>query len=215
MSVFRRSIGLIIALSHLTFVSLAGVPSSVLAQSDGEPPSISFERIAEGVRGETQVFSATVSDDFTVESVTLRYRFGEDTAYLAVPMKPLNGTDIYTVSVDTADTDEDVLQYYVEARDGAGNRSIQGFAFDPIERRLIERESPFRSGLPVLVTVPEPVRTDGMSTGRKVLYGVLGVLAVGAVVAAAGGDSGGGGGERPRSDDPRNAPLDIIVDPLP
>jgi len=213
MSVFRRSIGLIIVLSHLAVVSLVGVPSSVLAQSDGEPPSISLERIAEGVRGETQVFSATVSDDFTVESVTLRFRFGDDTVYRAMPMQPLKGTDIYTASVETTDTDEDVLQYYVEARDGAGNRSIQGFAFDPIERRLIEPERPLAPAAGV-ASAPEPLRTDGMSTGRKVLYGVLGVLAVGAVVAAAGGDSGGSG-DRPLSDDPGDAPLDIIVDPLP
>jgi len=201
-------VSLLIACSHLVFATLAGLPCVAHAQaSDGEPPSITFERIEEGTRGETQVFSATVADEFAVESVTLHYRLGNDVAYDPVPMMPLSGTDIYTVSVETTGTDADVLQYYIEARDEAGNRSIQGFAFDPIERRLVAS----RGGQ---VPVAVPPRTDGISTGRKVLYGVLGVLAVGALVAAAGGDSGGGS-DTPLSDDPGNAPLDIIVDPLP
>jgi len=199
-----------VAVSHLVFVSVAGLPSLGHAQgADGEPPTISFERIEEGVLGETQVFSATVADEFSVATVTLHYRFGDEVRYEPLPMEPLAGTDIYTVAVETTDAEEDVLQYYIEARDEAGNRSIQGFAFDPIERRLVA---------PVVrqagMAPPPPPRADGMSTGRKVLYGVLGVLAVGAVVAAAGG-SGGGSDDNPSSDDPDNVPLDIIVEAFP
>lgn len=209
MSSLRRPIAFWAAIAHLLMSTLLVYPNAALAQApDGEPPGIEFERIDEGVRGETQVFSAIVTDEVGIDRVSLHYRLGDTDPYTTVPMQPLVGTDIFTASVETAGTDESVLQYYIEARDGAGNRSIQGFAFDPIERALVD-ESQTLAAAPVPVEAPE---AESMSTGRKVLYGVLGVLAVGALAAAAGG--GDSDGDNPRGDDPNNAPLDIIVDPL-
>ena len=201
----RRPVAALAALVHLFASTLLALPSQALAQAgDTDPPRIEFEPIERGVAGDTQVVSAGITDDVDVESVTLHYRLDPSAPYESVPMEPLGGTSIHSASVETAGTDAEVLQYYVEARNGAGNRSIRGFAFDPLERQLGE------AGAPAVAvdgaSVPEP----GLSTGRKVLYGVLGVIAVGAIAAAAGGSSGG---DEPRADDPgEGIPVTIIVD---
>ena len=204
----RRSIAALAALVHLLATTFLALPQGALAQvGDTDPPRIEFEPIDRGVRGDTQVVSAGITDDVDVDSVTLHYRLNPDAVYESVPMRPLTGTSIYSASVETAATGAEVLQYYVEARDAAGNRSIRGFAFDPLERRLVDPAAPAVAA--EAVEVPE----TGLTTRQKVLYGVLGVIAVGAIAAAAGGSSGGG--DRPLADDPNGIPVTIVVDPLP
>lgn len=205
--VSRRPVAALVALGHLFASTLVALPPAAFAQAgDTDPPRIEFEPVDQGILGDTQVISAGITDDVAVDSVTLHFRLDPDAVYESMPMMALGGTSIYSASVETEGTDAQVLQYYVEARDAAGNRSIRGFAFDPLERRLGETVAP---AVADSTGVPEP----GLSTGRKVLYGVLGVLAVGAIAAAAGG--GGGGSDGPRADDPGGVPVLIIVEPLP
>ncbi len=208
MNASRRPVAALAALGYLLSTLLLGLPSGAYAQAQGdtEPPRIEFEPVDRGILGDTQVVSAGITDDIGVDSVTLHYRLDPDAAYESIEMEPLGETSIYSASVETAGSDASVLQYYVEARDGAGNRSIRGFAFDPLERQLGQDAAP-----PVAdaAGVPEP----GMSTGRKVLYGVLGVIAVGAIAAVAGGGSDSDDG--PRADDPNGVPVRIVVEPLP
>lgn len=212
MSATRRLLCCFVAITHVTVTSLLWSPSTALAQSvDVEPPTIEFERIERGVLGDTQVFSTTVLDDREVAEVTLHYRFGADAPYESVSMIALAGTSIHTASIPTTLDTNPNLQYYLEARDTSGNRSIQGFAFDPLERQLVAAESTEPAA--VAQNSAPPIATDGISTGRKVFYGILGVIAVGALAAAAGG-SGGGGGNELSADDPNTIPLTITVDPL-
>ena len=203
----RRPIAVLAALGHLLASTLLVLPPQAFAQAgDTDPPRIEFEPVEQGVAGDTQVVSAGITDDAEIEAVTLHYRLGPADAYESIAMEPLGGTSIYSASVETADTGAEVLQYYVEARDGAGNRSIRGFAFDPLERTLVE------PGAPAVVAESASVPETGLSTRQKVLYGVLGVIAVGAIAAAAGGGSGGGG-DSPSADDPGDGiPVTIIVD---
>ena len=206
----RRPIAAVAALGHLLASTLLVLPPGAFAQvGDTDPPRIEFEPVERGTAGDTQVVSAGITDDVDVESVTLHYRLDPEGPYTSVPMEPLAATDIHSASVQTAGTGAEVLQYYIEARDGAGNRSIRGFAFDPLERRLVESDAPALAEAPS-AEVPEP----GLSTGQKVLYGVLGVIAVGALAAAAGGSSGGGDG--PRADEPggNDIPLNVTVEPV-
>ena len=208
----RRLLASFVAIVHLCVGSLLAVATPVSAQTaDAEPPSIEFERVDEGIAGDTQVFSANVTDDREIDVVTLYYRLGSSEPYQSVAMIALAGTSIHTATVATEGSDATVVQYYIEARDTAGNRSIQGFAFDPIERQLVQPGQPLATG-PVDDAVPAPIK-PGRSTGRKIFYGVLGALAVGALAAAVSSGGGGGGGS-PAADGADTIPLTITVDPL-
>ena len=208
MSRYVRSRVLLVVLCacHLMASSLVSLPAR--AQTiDRTSPSITFEPLTEAPRDGKQVFSASVEDDVGVARVTLHHRPAGTVAYTSVPMTSIAGTDIYTATIDDPERDVDTIEFYFEARDEAGNRSIEGFAFDPLERRLIDGSPLAAAG----ETAPD--ETERMSTGRKVLYGVLGVIAVGALAAAAGG--GGDSGGVPLGDDPGgDVPVTIVADPL-
>ncbi|NND90524.1 MAG: hypothetical protein HKN42_06640 [Granulosicoccus sp.] len=180
---------------------MLAMPSAVLAQNiDTEPPQIEFKPVREGLRGDNQVFAATVTDDQGVDSVFLHHRLQGETIYQNRKMQVLGSTGIYTATITTSEMDE-AIEYYLEATDLSGNRTLQGFAFDPIERQLVERQVP-------AATEPVAGSGSGMSTRSKILYGVLGLLVVGALASAAGGGSSGGTGTEV-------VPVTITVQPLP
>ena len=195
---------------------LAVVTPAFAQEIDRTPPTITFEPLAEGRRGDTQVFSARVEDaDGEVDAVRFHFRESGGNAYEARPMTPLPGTDLYTVSIEDLGPDVAAVEYYIDAIDTAGNRSIEGFAFDPLERVLVERGD---SGAPAAETDAVPA-ADGLSTGRKIVYGVLGLLVVGGVAAAlSGGGDDGGDDAVPAGDDgggvPTDVPVTIVADPL-
>ena len=193
----------VVAALHLAVSVIAVAPGLVHAQStDVDPPAIELETVNEGVRGETQVFSASVTDNDEVRSMTLYYRFGNAGEYSTVPMSVIQGTDIYTASVDTDDASASLIQYYLEAKDAGGNRTVQGFAFDPFERVLLEEAAIVADAAPVVAV---PVVAPSLSTQRKIAYGLLGLLVVGAFASASGGSSGG-------SSDPGQVDVKIVVD---
>lgn len=199
-----KVISCLLAITHLVFSLVATVPGLAQAQStDVDPPVIELEAVDEGVRGDTQVFSATVTDNNQVSSMTLHYRLGNDGAYTSVPMTAIQGTDIYTASVDTSESNASLIQYYMEAKDAGGNRTVQGFAFDPFERVLLDETSAV--GGTTLAGAPAPVVVPRMSTQRKIAYGLLGLLAVGVLVGSSGGSSGG-------SSDPGTVDVSVVVD---
>jgi len=201
-----------VALTHMVFSVLVVAPGLAQAQStDIDPPQIELELVEEGIRGETQVFSATVTDDNAVSSMTLHYRLGGDSAYVAAPMSPIEGTAIYTASVDTNGTNASAIQYYMEAKDAAGNRTVQGFAFDPFERLLVDGAIAASDAAAAGSVIP--VVAPSRSTARKIAYGVIGLLVLGGLASASGGSSGGSGpssdGNSTGDDD---VELTIVVD---
>lgn len=203
---FTKFTSSLIAFIHLVFSVLVVAPGLVQAQSaDSEPPVIELELVEQGVRGETQVFSATVRDDNQVSSMTLHYRFGTDSAYAAVPMSIIQGTSIYTASVDTNDTTAGVIQYYMEAKDAGGNRTVQGFAFDPFDRALVDEKIVVSEAAGSVDAVP--VAAPKTSTTRKIAYGLIALLVVGGLASAAGGGSSGG-----NSAEAGDVELTIVVD---
>jgi len=188
---------------------VAVVPIPVWAQSiDAEPPLVDFQPVGEGVRGDSQVFTATVSDNKGVVSVVLHFRFDSDSLYQTREMQALGSTDIYTTTLESNDADEAVnsIQYYIEAADAAGNRTLEGFAFDPIERLLVDRPLAINEQNSATAADSKSIPAVGMSTGRKVLYGLLGVIVVGALASSS---SGGGASSQPGVD------VTVVVDPLP
>lgn len=179
------------------------MPAKSWAQDlDSSPPVIESRPVEQGIKGENQVFTATVTDDKGVASVFLHYRLNGESVYQDRRMEPLGSTGIYSTTLST-DSDVDAIQYYIEATDLAENRTLQGFAFDPMERELTERATP--AAQKPAVEAPSP----GMSTKRKILYGVLGLVVVGALASAGGSGGGSGGGSDP------NVDVTITVEPLP
>lgn len=202
---FTRISSVFVAAAHVLWSVFMVAPGLVHAQSiDVDPPVIELEVVAEGVRGETQVFSATASDNNDISSMTLHYRFGTASNYDSVPMSQIAGTSIYTASVDTANASIDLIQYYMEARDAGGNRTVQGFAFDPFERILVDDQAVLAEAPAGTSAVVPAVAPPRISTQRKVVYGVLAALLVGGLAAASRGSSGGGEAEQ--------TDLTIIVD---
>ena len=188
---------------HLSMAVLSTMPRMGLAQTkDIDPPTIDFEAIAKGITGDKQVFAATVIDDVAVQSVQLFYRFGEDMQYLNRDMTLLGSSGIYTATLDSVEVPKDTkfIQYYLEAADGAGNRSLQGFAFDPLERELV-------SATAVPVSSPnEPIATNGLSLNKKILFGAIGILVLGVLASSSGGSGGASAA---------GVPVTVVVDQLP
>lgn len=205
----RLAVGFL-ALFHFVVSIFSLTPVSTWAQAvDAEPPVVDFQAVSQGVKGDGQVFTATVTDNVNLVSVLLHFRLDGESLYEIREMKPLGNTDIYTTTIETSDAIEavDGIQYYIEAVDAAGNRTLEGFAFDPIERALIDRQvAAPENTAQSSSTSAESTIGSGMSTGRKVLYGLLGVIVVGALASS----SGGGGGSSQQGVD-----VTVVVDPLP
>lgn len=191
---------------------------------DINPPVIELDESTEGIAGETQVFTALVTDDRALRDVKLYYRFGGQEAYADLLMNRLGETDYYSANVETDATETRSIEYYVQARDEGGNRVIKGFAFDPFIRFLVppqDAAEPITQPDPVVAQQPSQPAPQGntptqaptepaprASSGFKWWYVVAGVLAAGAIAAAAG--SGGGGSSPPAPTE--QITVDVTVD---
>lgn len=196
-----RSLTMTLAGLQVLMQVMLVMPTKAWAQDfDSSPPVIDARPVEQGNKGENQVFTATVTDDKGVASVLLHYRLDGESVYQDRRMEPIGTTGIYSTTLPT-DKDVDAIQYYIEATDLAENRTLQGFAFDPMERTLVER------AVTAVNTPAVEVPAPGMSTRRKILYGVLGVVVVGAIASAGGGSSSGGGSDS-------NVDVTITVEPL-
>jgi len=198
----KRATAFVVAVLHVLMVSLGAIPGVASAQSvDIKPPVIEFEAISTGTIGDNQAFGATVVDDVGVSSVKLFYRFSEASVYESQAMTPLGASGIYTVTLASEEVpaDAEYIQYYLEALDDIGNRSLEGFAFDPIERELVSPQAA------IAQPTAEPVAAKGLSTNQKIVIGALGLLLVGVLASA----SGGGGSSSP------GVPVTVVVDQLP
>lgn len=188
LSTVSKATSTLVAALHVYISLFAVLPNIAFGQGvDVDPPAIELQAVEEGVRGETQVFTATITDNNVVSSATFYYRFGSQARYSSIPMSLIQGTDIYTASIDTGNTSSDIIQYYLEGKDPSGNRTVQGFAFDPLERVLVDA--------PTVVTAApqaDAAASSGISTNKRVIYGVLGLVALGALASLAGGSSDGG-----------------------
>ncbi|MFT5043999.1 MAG: hypothetical protein ACI8UP_000966, partial [Porticoccaceae bacterium] len=130
-------------LQHLFVLCLLALSLSVYSMKpafgqniDTVGPVIELEELVEGEAGQTQVFTVLIAEDVLLRDATLYYRRAGQLPFITAPMQALGDTGYFSVSIPTDDTDLRTIEYYVQARDDAGNRSISGFAFDPYQRRL-------------------------------------------------------------------------------
>jgi len=152
---------------------------------DVEPPLIEHEVLLEAPAAFRQVFSAEVEDDRELVSVTLHWRFEGDERYTLTPMRPVPGSAIWSASVPTSDLESRAIEYYLQARDAGGNRTVRGFAFSPLTRRICATSQ----------AAPPPGDPAPTVQRSTMVYYVLGALVVGLVAGLA--SSGGGSDGEP------------------
>lgn len=174
----------ILSLSNATFA--VAQSSSNGGLPDTRSPVIELTPIAESKAADSQVFNAQAVDDRLLKDVILYYRRDGQQAFSRAQMNPVADSSFFSVTIATDPTDLRAIQYYVQARDESGNRTVEGYAFDPYTRVLIANNS-------IITTqAVTPVETVSSSGGVQWWQIALGVLAVGALASAvSSGDSGG------------------------
>lgn len=212
----------------LAFVMVLSHSASVGAQNlpDITPPTIAPELVESAAAGAAQVFTIQASDDISLGDVTLHYRRTGENIFTRILMNPVGDTGFFTVVIDTEPNDLRAFEYYTQALDLNGNRTVSGFAFEPFVRTLTSASDAATTQSsnataeqgtgPTVVTGTEPAAPAPRNrSNRKWWYIGLGVLAVGVLAAASGGGGGGGGGDI-TTDGDINVPLTVTIgEPIP
>lgn len=189
----RRNVAYFLAALQIVMSSLSLFISPAYAQIlDTEPPTVGFDTVDESRKGDAQVFTVVATDNQSIESIVIFYRTDPEAAFQAADMMRIGETDLYTMTIaaDAIPESAELIQYYIEAKDQAGNRTLQGFSFDPAERALISSEAALADNTPEQAQEESESLLGSLSTTQKVVYTVLGVIVVGALIAAAGSDGG-------------------------
>ena len=160
--------------------------------TDTVAPIIELEELTEAAADRSQVFTVQIAEDNALDDATLYYRREGQLPFTPATMQPLGNTGFYTVSIPTDLTDLRDIEYYVQARDKSGNRTVSGFAFDPYSRSILPTaESLQEEQTEALVSAaPEPDDAGPPLLQRRWVQVTLGILAVGALASLAGGDDG-------------------------
>jgi len=179
----RLFISLLVSLS-LIYGPILRADQLALPSADLVAPQVKHKPISNTpTAGLSQKFSAIVTDNVGVKSVTLFYRTIGSKQYQQKAMKKVGDTDEYLAILDADEMKAPGIEYYIQASDLAGNNLLHGYSFSP----LIVNVSPAAAKPAEEVSfAPE----ENKETSKWVWIG-LGVLAV---AAAAGGGGGGGGG---------------------
>lgn len=205
--------------------------AELIAQTipDVQEPVVEIEFVESATADLSQVFTVEASDDLGLGDVTLHYRRAGENIFKKSLMNPIGDTGYFSISIDTEPTDLRAFEYYAQALDLNGNRTVKGFAFDPFVRELTEASDSSLTSITTTKLTAEPEPDDDVLAGtltatqsgtsastsnsnRKWWYIALGVLAVGAVASQLGG-SDSGDGMNPGEDRP--VPLTVILgDPL-
>lgn len=146
------------------------------------------------------IFTATVTDDVGVATVILYYRESGAMTYNRLAMTRVLNTDEFTAFIEPSALPEKGLEYYIQAKDLAGNSLLRGYSFSPLKLTVDATAPEPETPQPTPISEPTLVQTSQTNSddeedsiwSNKWLWIGLGVLAVGA--AAAGGGGGGGGG---------------------
>ena len=155
-----------------------------LPSSDLVAPKVIHEPIEQTISaGSERKFTAIVTDNVSVQSVTLFYRTIGDKSYKRKAMIS-SGADTYSATLDSEAMIAPGIEYYIQATDTSGNNLLHGYSFSPLTVNVS----------PTAIKSPEELSfaPEEDTSSNKWLWIGLGVLAV---AAAAGGGGGGGGDE--------------------
>lgn len=158
---------------------------------DVEPPLIEHELVDQSEAGIRQTFVATVVDDQELDSVLLYYRFAGETIYSRYLMMRVSFSSTYVAQIPTNPKDLTAIEYYIQARDTSGNRTVRGYTFSPLVRQIVPVVIDDSSTQAAASSGSE--QSESKTTGFKInktVYVVAGVLLLG-LLASTAGSSGG------------------------
>jgi len=185
-------------------IGLVFAASSVQAQGsaeefDMEPPLIEHEVVTESDAAQSQPFMATVVDDQKLKTVTLFHRRAGETSYTPELMNRLSTSSTWMARIETDASDGRDIEYYIEARDESGNRTLRGFTFSPLVRQILSTsvlaDNEQSGTAPKASSGAEAVAVPASRSRKKTLYYVLGAVGVAVVAGLALGQQDDGGGD--------------------
>lgn len=169
---------------------VAVLPIDAYAQGiDVDGPLVVLDQPT-GISSNTEVdFSLSATDEGGIESVTLFFRLSGEQEYESILMqRDLDVPDRYEASVENTATSNTAIEYYIQAEDAVGNIVLKGFSFDPLVRQIAPPTSA-QDALPALADSSANQATDTTpapeAKSKKLLYTILGVLAVGVIASLA------------------------------
>jgi len=168
----------------LIYSPIIRADSLALPSTDLVAPQVLHETITEpAAPGESHKFSATVTDNVAVQSVTLFYRTKGTQSYKRKPMVS-QGKDVYTAIISGDEMQPPGIEYYIQATDTSGNNLLHGYSFSPLVVAV--------TGAAAVAPAKKPLaaKSKEEKSSNKWLWIGLGVLAAAAL---AGGGGGGGG----------------------
>ena len=193
----------------VAFMLICSHSTGVIAQTvpDIEPPIVEIEIVDFTTADRSQVFTVQAADDLGLKDVSLHYRRTGENIFKKVLMDSVGDTGYFSVAIETDPTDLRSFEYYAQALDLTGNRTVKGFAFDPFVRMLSPASDTSLAAVEPASTTTTTASTDAaagaaattaaselpkprISTTRKWVYvSACGSWPLGAVAALA---SGGG-----------------------
>lgn len=199
--VLARLFSLLFFLQVITPPALSAEPTG-LPLADNQPPEILFDASNNKIESGINTFTATVTDNVGVATVTLFFKGETDMIFQPVIMKQ-SETDpsLYTKELFFDHVIVNRVEIYIRADDISGNSIFEGQKFSPLVFSVIPagEEEMIRS-----VTEPPVEKEEEVSTLTWVLIGI------GAIVLAA--SLGGGGGGGGSSDDSSDGTVTVTTD---
>ncbi len=161
---------------------------------DVEPPLIEHDVVSETEADIRQTFVATVVDDEELDSVLFFYRYAGETSFSRYVMMPVSFSSTYITQIPTDPDSYTPIEYYIQARDTSGNRTVRGYAFSPLVRNIVPREA-VDDPADAMVDTADQAPEQATRQLPKVVYIVGGVLLLGLIAGAAGSSSNRSAGE--------------------
>ena len=172
-----------------------------LPSDDVVAPTVTHEPIEGSVSNKgSHVISATVVDDVAVQSVILFYRTVGTMTYKRMPMTKMSNTDLYTAMISADELAAPGLEYYIQAKDLAGNSLLRGYSFSPLkitveDKALATSEPQANTGMVAALEEPPVLSSKSKEKKESIWKNKWLWIGLGAVVIGAAAAGGGGGGD--------------------
>ena len=157
--------------------------------ADNQPPEILFDAGNNEIESGIKTFTATVTDNVGVATVTLFFKGETDMIFQPVIMKQ-SDTDpnLYTKELFFDHVIVNKVEIYIRADDVSGNSIFEGQKFSPLAFSVIpaDEEGVIRS-----VTEPPVPKEEDLSTLTWILIGIGAIVLAGSI---GGGSSDGSSG---------------------
>lgn len=123
-----------------TTASMAKDSIEISSSNDFEAPDIKHNLDSDVSRDKkgNVVIRAIVTDEFSVNSVSVFFRDTGNNKYRKRPMLPdtKKGKDVYKADIPKTALSGERIEYYFEADDKVGNKKLKGLEFSPLKREI-------------------------------------------------------------------------------